>query len=48
MCFNEARKPVTLTTARIDVKKLAPAKAAPASVPLTTLCPTYLVAASST
>jgi hypothetical protein len=48
MCFNEARKPVTLTTARIDVKKLAPAKAAPASVPLATLCPTYLVAASST
>jgi hypothetical protein len=47
MCFNEASKPVTMTTARLDVAKLAPAKAAPASVPLTLLCPTYLVAASS-
>jgi hypothetical protein len=47
MCLNEARKPVTLTTARLDATKLAPGKSAPASVPLTTLCPTYLVAASS-
>jgi hypothetical protein len=48
MCLNEARKPVTLTTDRLDVAKLGPAKTAPASVPLATLCPTYLVAATST
>jgi hypothetical protein len=48
MCLNEARKPVTLTTDRLDVAKLVPAKTAPASVPLATLCPTYLVAATST
>jgi uncharacterized protein (DUF2141 family) len=48
MCFNEARKPVTFTMARTEVKKLAPAKTATVSVSLATLCPTYLVAASST
>jgi hypothetical protein len=48
MCLSEAQKPVTMTTARLAVKALAPGKTAPASVPLTTLCPTYLVAATST
>ena len=47
MCFNEARKPVTLTTAHLDVSKLGPGKTAPGQVPLDTLCPTYVVAASS-
>jgi hypothetical protein len=47
MCFSEARTPVTLTTARLDVAKLGPKQAATASVPLATLCPAYLVAATS-
>ncbi len=47
MCLNEARRPVTLTTARLDVSRLGPGKTAPGQVSLDTLCPTYVVAASS-
>jgi len=47
MCFNEARKPVTLTTTRLDVAELGPTRSAPVSVRLTTLCPAYVVAASA-
>ncbi len=45
MCFGEARDPTTVTTAPLVPAKLAPGKHATISVPLTLLCPTYLVAA---
>jgi hypothetical protein len=45
MCFGEASTPTTFTSARAPARKLAPGKTASASVPLATLCPTYLVAA---
>jgi hypothetical protein len=45
MCFSEASTPTTFTNARAPVRRLAPAKSASVSVPLTSLCPTYLVAA---
>jgi hypothetical protein len=45
MCFGEAGTPTTFSTARATGRRLAPGKAVPASVPLTSICPTYLVAA---
>ena len=48
MCFGESRQPSSMTTARAGVAKLGPGKHAAVSVPLATLCPTYLVAARAT
>jgi len=45
MCFGEAGTPTTFTAARASARRVAPGKTTPASVPLATLCPTYLVAA---
>jgi hypothetical protein len=45
MCFGESREPSTITTARPRPRVVAPGKQAKVRVPLTTLCPTYLVAA---
>jgi hypothetical protein len=45
MCFGEARDPTTVTTTRLVPAKLKPGKQVAISVPLTLLCPTYLVAA---
>jgi hypothetical protein len=45
MCFGEAGTPTTFTTARASARGVAPGKTVSASVPLATLCPTYLVAA---
>jgi hypothetical protein len=45
MCFGEASTPTTFTSARASARRITPGRAAPASVPLTALCPTYLVAA---
>jgi hypothetical protein len=45
-CFNEARLPVRATTKTVAGKrKLAPGEAIPLTVPLTSLCPSYLVGA---
>lgn len=48
MCFGEARQPTTITTKRLRVRKIAPGRQATVSVPLSTLCPTYLVAPRTT
>ncbi len=48
MCFGEATNPVAVATARLTKARLAPGKQASISVPLPTLCPTYLVAARAT
>jgi hypothetical protein len=48
MCFGEATNPVAVATARLTKARLAPGKQASVSVPLPTLCPTYLVAARGT
>ncbi len=45
MCFGEAGTPTTFSTARASSRRVAPGKAVSASVPLASLCPTYLVAA---
>jgi len=45
MCFGEAATPTTFASARASVRRIAPEKTASASVPLSLLCPTYLVAA---
>jgi hypothetical protein len=47
MCFNEAGKPVNLTTARVRTKDLAAGKDATVHVDLAELCPTALVGARS-
>jgi hypothetical protein len=47
MCFGESRQPSGITTVRAGVAEIAPGRQASVSVPLATLCPTYLVAASS-
>jgi hypothetical protein len=44
VCFGEASTPTTFTSARLT-RRIAPGKSASATVPLTLLCPTYLVAA---
>jgi hypothetical protein len=45
MCFGEAGTPTTFADARASTRRIAPGKTARASVPLTSLCPSYLVAA---
>jgi hypothetical protein len=45
MCFGESRQPSTITTAPVTPPKLKAGQQVAISVPLTTLCPTYLVAA---
>jgi hypothetical protein len=45
VCFGEASKPTTFASARVSARRLAPGKTASATVPLRSLCPTYLVAA---
>jgi hypothetical protein len=45
MCFGEAANPTTFTAASASARQVAPSASITATVPLTTLCPTYLVAA---
>jgi hypothetical protein len=45
MCFDEARRPVVATTKVLRARKLAPGQSVHTTVPLATLCPTYLVGA---
>lgn len=45
MCFDEAGKPSTATSTAMNPGRLRPGASTAASVPLTTLCPTYLVGA---
>jgi len=48
VCFDEARKPSTATTIVVPLPKLAANGVRPATVPFTSLCPTYLVGAHTT
>jgi hypothetical protein len=45
MCFGEAGTPTTFSSARAAVRRVPPSTTASASVSLTSLCPSYLVAA---
>jgi hypothetical protein len=45
MCFGEAATPTTFASARVPQRRIKPGKTASSSVPLSLLCPTYLVAA---
>jgi len=45
VCFGEASTPSTFASARASTRRIGPGKEASATVPLTSLCPTYLVAA---
>jgi hypothetical protein len=45
MCFGEAGAPTTFTAARASTRRIGPGKTASTTVPLTLLCPAYLVAA---
>lgn len=45
VCFGEASTPSTFASARASMRRIGPGKSASATVPLTSLCPTYLVAA---
>jgi hypothetical protein len=45
VCFGEAATPTTFASARASMGRIKPGKTASASVPLSLLCPTYLVAA---
>jgi hypothetical protein len=45
MCFGEASTPTTFASARASSRHIRPGATASATVPLTSLCPTYLVAA---
>ena len=47
MCFNEAGKPVNLTTAKVRTAGIAAGKDASVKVGLAELCPTALVGARS-
>jgi hypothetical protein len=44
MCFGEAGTPTTFAHARASARHIAPGATAPVSVPLTSLCPSYLIA----
>jgi len=44
MCFGEAGTPTTFAHARASTRRIAPGATAPVSVPLTSLCPSYLIA----
>lgn len=48
MCFGEAGTPTTITTARAPARRIRPRKSVVATVELSSLCPTYLVAARAT
>jgi hypothetical protein len=48
MCFGEAGDPTTFSSAHAPTRRLAPGGTVSVSVPLTSLCPTYLVAARAT
>jgi hypothetical protein len=45
MCFGEAGTPTTFTSTRASARRITPGRTAYATVPLTSLCPSYLVAA---
>jgi hypothetical protein len=45
MCFGESARPVTVATVAVKRLRLAASRSVPASVPLTSLCPTYQVGA---
>jgi hypothetical protein len=45
VCFGEASTPSTFAAAPASVRRIRPGRSASATVPLTSLCPTYLVAA---
>lgn len=45
MCFGEAGTPTTFASAHASVRRLAPGGSGSATVPLSFLCPSYLVAA---
>jgi hypothetical protein len=45
MCFGEASTPSTFASARASARRIPAGRTASATVPLTSLCPTYLVAA---
>jgi hypothetical protein len=45
ICFGEAGNPSTFASARAKATRVAPGASVPVSVPLTSLCPAYLVAA---
>jgi hypothetical protein len=45
MCFGEASTPTTFTSARASSRRIAPSGTAAAAVSLSSLCPSYLVAA---
>jgi hypothetical protein len=48
VCFGEAATPSTFSRAKVPARTLAPGRSASVTVPLTSLCPTYLVAARAT
>jgi hypothetical protein len=48
MCFGEAGDPTTFSSTRATTRRIAPGGTASVSVPLTSLCPAYLVAARAT
>jgi hypothetical protein len=48
MCFGEAGTPTTITTARAPARRIRPGKSTVATIELSSLCPTYLVAARAT
>jgi hypothetical protein len=48
MCFGEAGNPATFATAKAARRRVRPGATASVTVPLTSLCPTYLVAARAT
>jgi hypothetical protein len=47
VCFGEASTPTTFASARASARRIGPGKHVAATVPLPSLCPTYLVAARS-
>jgi hypothetical protein len=48
VCFGEAGNPSTFASARASTRRVKPGASATVTVPLTSLCPSYLVAARAT
>jgi hypothetical protein len=48
MCFGEASTPTTFASARASVRRVTPGDTTTVTIPMTSLCPTYLVAARTT
>jgi hypothetical protein len=48
VCFGEAGRPSTFAKARATARRVAPGDSVPVTIPLTSLCPSYLVAARAT